>query len=67
MNLVVVFVNCIEFFFSNKVQKYDIVIIGTGIVGLATAQELIQRHPNLKFCVIDKETKIGMLSSLDRH
>jgi 2-hydroxyglutarate dehydrogenase len=48
---------------SNDVPKYDVVIIGTGIVGLATAQELILRHPNLKFCVVDKEPKIGRFLS----
>ena len=38
---------------------YDIVIVGGGIVGLATAQELISRHPNLKFGLLEKESELA--------
>ena len=38
---------------------YDIVIVGGGIVGLATAQELIVRHPNLKFGLLEKESELA--------
>jgi len=44
---------------SQEIPSYDIAVIGTGIVGLATARELIIRYPNLKFIVVDKENKIG--------
>jgi L-2-hydroxyglutarate oxidase LhgO len=37
----------------------DITIIGAGIVGLATARALLQRRPNLRLLVLDKETAIG--------
>ena len=38
---------------------YDVVMVGAGIVGLATAKELRQRHPALKMAVLDKETAPG--------
>lgn len=41
------------------VPEVDILIVGTGIVGLATAQELIQRFPKLSFGVVDKEGHIA--------
>ena len=34
---------------------YEIVIVGAGIVGLATARELRKRHPGLRLAVVDKE------------
>ena len=44
---------------SSSSDKYDIVIVGGGIVGLATAQELINRHPNLKFGLLEKEPELA--------
>jgi L-2-hydroxyglutarate oxidase len=40
-------------------MKYDITIIGAGIVGLATAFQLSRRRPGLKLCVIDKEQEVA--------
>lgn len=39
--------------------RYDIVMIGAGILGLATARELHLRHPALKLAVLDKEQSAG--------
>ncbi|HSR35129.1 MAG TPA: L-2-hydroxyglutarate oxidase [Anaerolineae bacterium] len=39
--------------------KFDIAIIGAGIVGLATAMELVQRRPDLKLIVLEKESKVA--------
>ena len=36
-------------------NKYDIAIIGGGILGLATAKELSESNPRLSICVIEKE------------
>ncbi len=40
-------------------QRYDIAIIGAGIVGLATAMELLTRFPSLRLVVLEKEQAIG--------
>lgn len=37
----------------------DVVIVGTGIVGLATAMELLQRHPSLRLRLLEKERRIA--------
>lgn len=39
-------------------MAYDIVIIGGGIVGLATAHQILQKKPDLKLAVIEKEKDI---------
>lgn len=38
---------------------YDIVIIGGGIVGLATAMTLAQRYPHTRLCVLEKEPALA--------
>lgn len=45
----------------NERRDYDVVIVGGGIVGMATARELILRHPTLSFAVVEKENKLGLL------
>jgi len=37
----------------------DVLIVGAGIVGLATAWKLISRYPRLSLAVLDKETKVA--------
>jgi len=39
--------------------SYDIAIIGGGIVGLATAMVLTQRHPRYRVVVIEKENRVA--------
>jgi len=41
------------------VAQYDVVIIGAGIIGLATARELLIRKPGLKLAIVEKESEIG--------
>ncbi|MBL6449006.1 L-2-hydroxyglutarate oxidase [Fulvivirga sp. 29W222] len=40
-------------------MKYDIIVIGAGIVGLATALKIKTKKPALKLLVIDKENKLA--------
>jgi len=39
--------------------EVDIAIIGGGIIGLATAYQLSQRHPELHVVVLEKESAVG--------
>ncbi len=39
--------------------RYDLVIIGAGIVGLSTAMELTRRFPRLRTLVVEKEQQIA--------
>ena len=40
-------------------MKYDVVVIGGGIVGLATALQLLEQRPTVKICVLEKEDAIA--------
>lgn len=40
-------------------NTYDIIIVGGGIVGLATAFKLNTRHPGLKILVLEKEKEVA--------
>ncbi|WP_422004276.1 L-2-hydroxyglutarate oxidase [Roseivirga pacifica] len=39
-------------------MKYDIVVIGGGIVGLATAYQTLKKKPSLKLALVEKETEL---------
>jgi L-2-hydroxyglutarate oxidase len=39
--------------------RFDITIVGAGIVGLATAVELAQRRPDQKLVVLEKEARVA--------
>lgn len=39
--------------------SYNLAIVGAGIVGLATARDLLQRFPRLRLAVLDKERTVG--------
>ena len=34
---------------------YDIAVVGAGILGLATARELLERHPGIRLAVVERE------------
>jgi len=54
--------------FRDDVPNYDVVVVGAGLIGMATAQELITRHPSLTYCVVDKENRVGLsLRSFHRY
>lgn len=40
-------------------MKYDIIVVGGGIVGLATALNLIKRNSKLRILVLEKETTVA--------
>jgi L-2-hydroxyglutarate oxidase LhgO len=41
-------------------EKSDLIIVGGGIVGLATARELLLKHPDLKVVLLEKEADLSM-------
>jgi 2-hydroxyglutarate dehydrogenase len=41
------------------VERYDLAIIGAGIVGLATARELLARRPGMRIAVVDRAGEVG--------
>lgn len=42
---------------------YDLVVVGGGIVGAATARELILRHPKWKVAIVEKENQLAVHQS----
>ncbi|XP_041352939.1 L-2-hydroxyglutarate dehydrogenase, mitochondrial-like isoform X2 [Gigantopelta aegis] len=52
---------------SSKSSKseHDVIIVGGGIVGMATARELLMRHPALSVAVVEKEK--GLASHQSGH
>ncbi|KAM3871185.1 L-2-hydroxyglutarate dehydrogenase, mitochondrial [Diretmus argenteus] len=44
-------------------STYDVAVVGAGIVGLATARELILRHPTLSFVLLEKEKELSLHQS----
>ncbi len=41
-------------------SRYEVVIVGGGILGLATGLALLERRPPLRLVVLDKEREVGM-------
>jgi (S)-2-hydroxyglutarate dehydrogenase len=41
------------------VERYDLAIVGAGIVGLASARELLARRPGLRVAVVDAAGEVG--------
>ena len=40
-------------------DRYDLAIVGAGIIGLATARELLSRRPGLRVAVVDRAGEVG--------
>lgn len=39
--------------------RYDLAVVGAGIVGLAVAREFLRRRPDARLLVIDKQDRVG--------
>ena len=50
----------ISYWEKTQFLKYDLIVVGGGIVGLFTALEFLNNHPNSKIAVFDK----GVLNHL---
>jgi (S)-2-hydroxyglutarate dehydrogenase len=44
---------------SEPPRTCDFVVIGAGIVGLAVARELLNRHPDSSLCVLEREARVA--------
>lgn len=44
---------------SSYQSSYDVIVVGGGIVGLATAREILLRHPQKRIALLEKEREIG--------
>jgi (S)-2-hydroxyglutarate dehydrogenase len=44
---------------DNRPDSYDVVVVGAGILGLATARQLLLTHPALRLLVVEKEPEIA--------
>lgn len=40
-------------------RRQDLLVVGAGIVGLASAREYLERHPGHKVTVVEKEAEVG--------
>jgi (S)-2-hydroxyglutarate dehydrogenase len=48
---------------KSRMQLYDFMVIGAGIIGLNVARELKRRHPDAKIAVLEKEPAPGKHAS----
>ncbi|XP_047132205.1 L-2-hydroxyglutarate dehydrogenase, mitochondrial isoform X1 [Hydra vulgaris] len=54
---------CFQFKFISRSfynKKYDVAIVGGGIVGTSLAQEILKRNPNLKCIILEKEENLAL-------
>src|SRR5260370_4760908 len=43
----------------STVTKYDVAVVGAGIVGLAVAREILQRRPGASMVVVERESDVA--------
>ncbi len=40
-------------------RRFDLVVVGAGLIGLATAREFLRRHPGAQLAVVEKEPAVA--------
>ena len=48
---------------TDAVEVYDVAVVGGGIVGLATAREILGRYPQKRVVVLEKEAEVSLHQS----
>ena len=48
-----------EIYYRPMPDRYDVAIVGGGIIGLATARALLERAPRARLVVLEKESRLG--------
>ncbi|XP_013117472.1 L-2-hydroxyglutarate dehydrogenase, mitochondrial isoform X1 [Stomoxys calcitrans] len=48
---------------QKRTRDYDLVVVGGGIVGTASAREILNRHPTMKIAILEKESKLAVHQS----
>lgn len=43
--------------------RFDVAIVGGGLIGLATAYRLLEAHPDLRLVVLEKEMQLALHQS----
>jgi (S)-2-hydroxyglutarate dehydrogenase len=44
---------------GQAVPRFDVVIVGGGIIGLAAAREILTRQPGTSLAIVEKEPALG--------
>lgn len=44
-------------------EKFDLICVGGGIVGTASARQIVMRHPHLRVAIVEKENKLAFHQS----
>ena len=44
---------------NTKTEVYDVAVVGGGIVGVATAREIVKRFPTLRVALLEKESELA--------
>lgn len=55
--------NALSYHRTPAQTSYDMVIVGGGLIGLATAREFLKRQPDLRLAVLEKEADIALHQS----
>lgn len=49
-----------KFLYFSATERFDVVVVGGGIVGAASAREILMRHPTWKVAVVEKENRLAV-------